>query len=707
MNRIIILQKVFFIAFLIASKSLFATDYYVSSSQGNDSNNGTSQSTPWKTLLKIRQTTFLPGDVIHLKRDDVWKEDRELFIDEQGTPSNPITFTDYGSGNLPEINLLETMPNNLPWVDEGSNIWSIILDANLVSNSSISYWSVYHKLKRLLINGQEVLGAAAGKSYELGTFIPDQVRFYYEEGNTRLLKIYSAVNPNTLTIELSYKQYSIHIEKYAAPANDVPHDLIIENIKITGGDGSAVRVTEGSNIVIRNIDAGEYANYGVSIGKSASYVIVDSCYIDSRYNFDYSEAGTNSGTSNRGPREGFYIRGADFIEFKNNTIKNFTHANINTGRNWDDDIAENNKIHGNYSTTNLAYGGRTVIEAGTHNLEYYNNFIDGSAVSNQFSGQNGHYHHNIIKGVISTPLKHYHAGWGISLYPYSNFENTSGNIFENNLIMDCESGGISITNNSVSEVKGNIFRNNILINNGKYVAGFTSYPQNQTSNINLAIKISDHYDWNTHQFTAPFVSENTFQNNLFFVTSGNSKFRYHLDNNDPNGWTTNTLNLVQFNSKNGQNADLIMNNIESNPMFVDLANGDYHLQAVSPAIDNGVTTLATLDLDGNPIPSPGTSPDIGIYEYQNTLNISESNSMNTILIYPNPVKNELFIKNNTNERTKQIVLVDTFGKIVLKKSYVPTDNTESSIDISTLAGGIYVLKVKTSKKIHTIKLVKK
>jgi len=344
----------------------------------------------------------------------------------------------------------------------------------------------------------------------------------------------------------------------------------------------------------------------------------------------------------------------------------------------------------------LAYGGRTVVEAGTHDLEYYNNIIDGSAVNNQFSGQNGHYHHNIIKNVISTPLKHYHAGWGISLYPYSNFENTSGNIFENNLIMDCESGGIGIKSASVSKVTNNIFRNNLLINNGKYVAHFTSFPQNQTSNINLAIKISDYYDWNTHQFLAPFTRGNEFQNNLFFVTNDTARFLYHLDNNDPNGWTTEKLNIRQFNSQNDQNMDVMLNNLEGDPLFVDLAEGDYHVQSTSPAIDNGVLPLSVLDFEGHPIPYPGTTPDIGIYEYQPTLHTIESTNANPLYVYPNPVIGIFFIMNNTRGNIEQITLQDAFGKVVLLKSYISYNSKQTAVDIASLATGLYILHVKTS-----------
>jgi parallel beta-helix repeat protein/predicted outer membrane repeat protein len=61
--------------------------------------------------------------------------------------------------------------------------------------------------------------------------------------------------------------------------------------------------------------------------------------------------------------------------------------------------------------------------------------------------------------------------------------------------------------------------------------------------------------------------------------------------------------------------------INSDPLFVDAAGRDYHLQAGSPCIDAGDNSLVpagiTTDLDGNPRIYPeGGTVDIGAYEYQ-------------------------------------------------------------------------------------------
>ncbi len=80
---------------------VLATDYYVDSVAGLDSNNGTTTSTPWKTLAKVNGITFLPGDKVLFKRGSAWTG--TLTPKGSGNSTAPLVFDAYGTGPAPII----------------------------------------------------------------------------------------------------------------------------------------------------------------------------------------------------------------------------------------------------------------------------------------------------------------------------------------------------------------------------------------------------------------------------------------------------------------------------------------------------------------------------------------------------------------------------------------------------------------------------
>ncbi len=75
------------------------TDYYVSNS-GSNSNNGTSELTPWETIGKVNSTSFSTSDGVYFNRGDTF-DDARLTIDWGGTSGNLAIVGAYGSGNKP------------------------------------------------------------------------------------------------------------------------------------------------------------------------------------------------------------------------------------------------------------------------------------------------------------------------------------------------------------------------------------------------------------------------------------------------------------------------------------------------------------------------------------------------------------------------------------------------------------------------------
>lgn len=76
--------------------------HYVSTS-GSDSNNGLSATAPFKTLAKAASMVTGAGDSILLKRGDQWVGEGISLAGKQGTASNPIVISAYGTGADPVI----------------------------------------------------------------------------------------------------------------------------------------------------------------------------------------------------------------------------------------------------------------------------------------------------------------------------------------------------------------------------------------------------------------------------------------------------------------------------------------------------------------------------------------------------------------------------------------------------------------------------
>ena len=109
---------------LLAAAAVFAQNktYFVSA-QGNDSADGLSVATAWKSIGKVNSVTFQPGDRILFRKGDTFYG--QIAVKGSGKEGNPITMSSYGDGpGRPVINL---------GAAEGAGI--------LMEN--VSHWEVY------------------------------------------------------------------------------------------------------------------------------------------------------------------------------------------------------------------------------------------------------------------------------------------------------------------------------------------------------------------------------------------------------------------------------------------------------------------------------------------------------------------------------------------------------------------------------------
>ena len=83
-------------------KSPGKTAYYLDSEHGNDTGDGRSPKTAWRSLAKVNSGEFAPGDKILLRAGGQWRG--ILAPGGSGSEKSPITLGRYGSGPKPKIN---------------------------------------------------------------------------------------------------------------------------------------------------------------------------------------------------------------------------------------------------------------------------------------------------------------------------------------------------------------------------------------------------------------------------------------------------------------------------------------------------------------------------------------------------------------------------------------------------------------------------
>lgn len=99
--------------------------YYVDATNGNDSNNGESEVTAWKTINHVNTVTFAPGDEVLFKRGETWNVvngDSMLKPKSSGASDNVIKIGAYGTGNRPVFDAGGVYWSCI-WTHAKSNLW--------------------------------------------------------------------------------------------------------------------------------------------------------------------------------------------------------------------------------------------------------------------------------------------------------------------------------------------------------------------------------------------------------------------------------------------------------------------------------------------------------------------------------------------------------------------------------------------------------
>lgn len=154
-----------------------ATNYYFSSSSGDDSRTAAqaqNPATPWKTISKLNSyfSTLAAGDSVLFKRDDVFYG--SITVNKSGTATNPIKLGAYGAGAKPTITGFTTVAS---WTSVGTNLWeSTTAVSTLTSMNVLQVNGANVAMGRLPKTGYWTIGGTDGHSITDNTNLNSSTR---------------------------------------------------------------------------------------------------------------------------------------------------------------------------------------------------------------------------------------------------------------------------------------------------------------------------------------------------------------------------------------------------------------------------------------------------------------------------------------------------------------------------------------------------
>lgn len=171
-----------------------------------------------------------------------------------------------------------------------------------------------------------------------------------------------------------------------------------------------------------------------------------------------------------------------------------------------------------------------------------------------------------------------------------------------------------------------------------------------------------------------------FKNSIFW----NENLSFEIESS-----VQNELEISYSNIKGGWEGT---ENIDEDPLFVD--DSTFSIQLNSPCVNAGTNyAVPFVDILGNPRPMPMfTNPDMGAYEVDQPVGLSENDDFQNISVFPNPVLNKATIRfPNPENSIYSFQIFDTFGNVV--EEYKNISGNEFTFQRDDIISGIYLGKL--------------
>lgn len=232
-------------------------NYYIDSNYGNDTNDGRTKKSPWKSLSRIEQQEILPGDTLFFKRGSSYSE--QLTIKYSGEKDKPIVITEYGDKSLKVVSFTNVTFN--PKIQKFGNCIRLkgnyIIVENLYFHDTVAeldedagsfliMWelgAIYidKDAKNCIVRNNEIFNCGVGiKSY--GQYA--KIEYNYIHDCNRVLKKWGW-GPIAIWLGADYQEVSYNkIINYSAVHPNITWG---KNSYGEGADGGAIEIDDARN----------------------------------------------------------------------------------------------------------------------------------------------------------------------------------------------------------------------------------------------------------------------------------------------------------------------------------------------------------------------------------------------------------------------------------------------------------------------------
>lgn len=511
-------NTVFFFA-MLSTVCVFSATYYVDAQSGNDSNNGLTTATAWKTMSKVSTFSSSPGfsagDQILFKKGQVFSD--YIYFRSSGSSGNPIVLGAYGTGNKPCLASMHSLTGFSVagnWTDLGGNIWRMSL-----ATDPCRVWLV----------GTEYVEANANAADPVA-LMDSTYRWYYNAAN-QYLYIWSPSNPAGYYASTS----GLHLFQHELLFFGASY-VTVQDLDFVGGSYGAICLANGSHditiqnckvrkshhgILVQGVDAGWNSTpcYNIYIRNNE----IDS-EADYAYNYEYYNIG-----------EGIYFRsGVTDSEISGNTLRDWGHSCINlyadTGEGIKRCLVFNNYCYGENISYCRGFGFNGYSNLCEDN-EVYGNQIINTTVPNQINCSNLYFHDNVIDTVTQSPARSNNTGGqGLTIYITNTWPSANNNTVTDNTIIDCADVGIAVWNTSSSaQMTGNVIQGNTVTNCGLNVQAWRTHLSGMSMEITETVSGSINYN----QFSDNELSD-TSTYDVYYKGSSLTVSGFNLLNGDDN-----------------------------------------------------------------------------------------------------------------------------------------------------------------------------